>query len=291
MKRLALLLLAALVVGCGRRPGAGAGLSLAADHPDRAVAGGRRRGCALPRGRAAPVRAARQVGRGREPAGRRLGDRHHRGRQGCARRLHLGDGRQRITRHQRHLYKKLPYDPAKDFEPFCSPPRIPFVLVVNPSLPVRSVAELVKYAKDNPGKLSFASGGAGLAASSLRRIAQEHDRHRDDARSLQGQRAGADRRRSPATCRCCSRIRCPSLPQIREGKVRALGVSTAVRLPSAPEIPPIAESGVPGFRRRRVGHDHGAGRHAEGDREQAPSRAQRRRRYCPRFSSRSSGSA
>ena len=56
------------------------------------------------------------------------------------------------------MYKKLPYDPVKDLVPLALGGRVPFVLVVNPSLPVRSVAELVRYAKDNPGKLSFASG-------------------------------------------------------------------------------------------------------------------------------------
>jgi len=59
------------------------------------------------------------------------------------------------------MYKKLPYDPIKDLVPIALGAKIPFVLVVNPSLPVRSVAELVQYAKDNPGKLSFASGGPG----------------------------------------------------------------------------------------------------------------------------------
>ena len=59
------------------------------------------------------------------------------------------------------MYKKLPYDPVKDFVPLALGGRIPFVLVANPSLPVRSVAELVQYAKDHPGMLSFASGGPG----------------------------------------------------------------------------------------------------------------------------------
>ena len=61
----------------------------------------------------------------------------------------------------RTMYKKLPYDPVKDFIPLTMGARIPFVLVVNPSLPVHSPAELVAYAKANPGKLSFASGGPG----------------------------------------------------------------------------------------------------------------------------------
>jgi tripartite-type tricarboxylate transporter receptor subunit TctC len=59
------------------------------------------------------------------------------------------------------MYKKLPYDPVKDLVPLALEGRVPFVLVANPSLPVRSVAELVQYAKNNPGKLSFASGGPG----------------------------------------------------------------------------------------------------------------------------------
>ena len=59
------------------------------------------------------------------------------------------------------MYKKLPYDPVKDFVPLALGGRIPFVLVANPSLPVRSVADLVQYAKDHPGVLSFASGGPG----------------------------------------------------------------------------------------------------------------------------------
>ena len=59
------------------------------------------------------------------------------------------------------IYKKLPYDPTKDFAPMALITRIPFVLVVNPSLPVKSVAELIKLAKEKPGQLSYASGGPG----------------------------------------------------------------------------------------------------------------------------------
>jgi tripartite-type tricarboxylate transporter receptor subunit TctC len=57
------------------------------------------------------------------------------------------------------LYKKLPYDPVKDFVPLVLAGKIPFFLVLNPSLPVRSVPELVAYAKEHPGKLTYASGG------------------------------------------------------------------------------------------------------------------------------------
>jgi tripartite-type tricarboxylate transporter receptor subunit TctC len=144
------------------------------------------------------------------------------------------------------MYKKLPYDPIKDFIHVALGARVPFVLVVNPSLPVRSVAELVAYAKENPGKLSFASGGPGSPhhlygelLKSMTGIEMTHVPYKGSAPALTDVIAGHVPILFSDTV--------PSLPQIREGKVRALGVSTAVRLPSAPEIPPIAEVGVPGF--------------------------------------------
>jgi tripartite-type tricarboxylate transporter receptor subunit TctC len=144
------------------------------------------------------------------------------------------------------MYKKLPYDPIKDFIHVALGARVPFVLVVNPSLPVRSVAELVAYAKENPGKLSFASGGPGSPhhlygelLKSMTGIEMTHVPYKGSAPALTDVIAGHVPILFSDTV--------PSLPQIREGKVRALGVSTAVRLPSAPEIPPIAAVGVPGF--------------------------------------------
>jgi tripartite-type tricarboxylate transporter receptor subunit TctC len=144
------------------------------------------------------------------------------------------------------IYKKLPYDPTKDFAPLLLSAKIPFFLVVNPSLPVHSVSELVKYAKDNPGKLSFASGGAGsphhLYAElfkSLTGIEMTHVPYKGSAPALTDVVAG----HVPVLFS----DPVPALPLIREGKVRALGVTTAARSPSAPEIAPIAEVGVPGF--------------------------------------------
>jgi tripartite-type tricarboxylate transporter receptor subunit TctC len=144
------------------------------------------------------------------------------------------------------MYKKLPYDPVKDFEPIALVARIPFFLVVNPSLPVGSVAELVSYAKAHPGKLSYASGGPGsphhLQAEMLKSMAgieMTHVPYKGSAPALTDVIAGhVPLMFSDAV---------PSLPQIREGRVRALGVSTAGRLTLAPEIPSIAEAGVPGF--------------------------------------------
>src|SRR4051794_37602607 len=133
------------------------------------------------------------------------------------------------------MYKKLPYDPVKDFIPLTMGAKIPFVLVVNPSLPAHSPAELVAYAKANPGKLSFASGGPG----------SPHHLYGELLKSMTGIEMTHVPYKGSAPLLFSDTV--PSLPQIREGKVRALGVSTAVRLPSAPEIPPIAEGGVPGF--------------------------------------------
>jgi tripartite-type tricarboxylate transporter receptor subunit TctC len=143
------------------------------------------------------------------------------------------------------MYKKLPYDPVRDFIPVTLVAKIPFILVVNPSLPVRSVAELVQYAKDNPGKLAYASGGPGsphhLYAEllmGLTGIEMTHIPYKGNTPALTDVIAG----HVPVLFSDIT-----ALPQIRDGKVRALGVSTAVRLPTAPDIPPIAEVGVPGF--------------------------------------------
>jgi tripartite-type tricarboxylate transporter receptor subunit TctC len=145
------------------------------------------------------------------------------------------------------LYKSVPYDPTKDFAPVALIGSIPFVLVVNATiLPVHNVAELVKYARDNPGKLSYASGGRGsphhLCAELLKSmtgIEMTHIPYKGSAPALTDVIAGHVPLMFSDTV--------PSLPLIRDGKVRALGVSSAKRLPSAPEIPPIAEVGVPGF--------------------------------------------
>jgi tripartite-type tricarboxylate transporter receptor subunit TctC len=144
------------------------------------------------------------------------------------------------------LYKKLPYDPSKDFAPLLLAARSPFFLVVHPSLPVHSVADLVRYAKDNPGKLSFASGGAGgphqLFAEllkSLTGIEMSHIPYKGNAPAMNDVLAGH------VPMMFSDPVATLSL--IRAGKVRALGVTTAVRAPVAPEIPPLAESGIPEF--------------------------------------------
>jgi tripartite-type tricarboxylate transporter receptor subunit TctC len=144
------------------------------------------------------------------------------------------------------LNRSLPYDPRKDVEPIAFMGQVPFILVVNPSLPVHSISDLINYAKENPGKLSFASGGPGsphhLLAELLKAmtgIEMPHVPYKGSAPALTDVIAGHVPLLFSDTI--------PSLPMIREGKVRALGVSTARRLPSAPDIPPLAEVGLPGF--------------------------------------------
>lgn len=143
-----------------------------------------------------------------------------------------------------HLYKKLPYDPVKDFEPVTLLSRGGQILIVNNNLPVNSVQELITYAKANPNKLSFGSG------SSSSRIAGE----------LFKQLTGTDivnvpyRSNPPAvTDLIGGQIQlmitdmATGLPQVKGGKVKALAVSTANRIPLAAELPTISEAGVRGY--------------------------------------------
>ena len=143
-----------------------------------------------------------------------------------------------------HLFKKLPYDPVKDYEPVTSLGRGGQIMVVNPNLPVNSVAEFVAYAKARPGKLSFGSG------SSSSRIAGE----------LFKQMTGSFivnipyRSNPPAVTDLIGgqidvmiTDMATGLPQVKAGKLKALGVSTKKRSPLAPEVPTIDEAGVKGY--------------------------------------------
>ncbi|HKE38923.1 MAG TPA: tripartite tricarboxylate transporter substrate binding protein [Casimicrobiaceae bacterium] len=144
------------------------------------------------------------------------------------------------------LYGKLPYDPIKDFVPITLVAVTPNVLVVNPSLPVTSVAGLIAYAKANPGKLSFASGSNGsaghLAGELFKREAgvdMVHIPYKGGAPALQALLAGDTQLMFDNLAN--------STPQLKAGKLKALAVTTAKRSPLAPELPTLAESGLPGF--------------------------------------------
>jgi len=142
------------------------------------------------------------------------------------------------------LYKQLPYDPGKDLTLAALICSVPFVLVVSPSLPVNSVADLVKLAKERP--LSYGSGGPGAFHHLMGElfkatfgIEMTHVPYRGSLPALNDLIAGH--------IQVMFSDMAPAYPLIQAGKIRALGVTTAARAASAPEIPPLAEVGLPGF--------------------------------------------
>jgi len=143
------------------------------------------------------------------------------------------------------LYKKLPYDPVKDFTPIALVAAVPFALIINPQLPAKTLSEFVAYAKSTPG-LAYASAGNGspqhLGAEMLKAAAAIDIRHvpyRGSVPAMLDVIAG----HIPFMVMDLQ----PALPQIREGKVRVLGVTTPKRIAAAPDIPTLAEAGLPGF--------------------------------------------
>jgi tripartite-type tricarboxylate transporter receptor subunit TctC len=143
------------------------------------------------------------------------------------------------------LYSSLPYEAAKDFAPIALVGRAPYLLIVNPSLPVTSIPDLAAYAKVN--KLNYAScGGVGSPGhlygemfKTMTGIEMLHIPYYGSAAAVKDVAAG--------TVQLAFCDAAPALPLIRAGNVRALGVTTAARLPAAPEIPPLDEIGVSGF--------------------------------------------
>jgi tripartite-type tricarboxylate transporter receptor subunit TctC len=144
------------------------------------------------------------------------------------------------------LYRSLSYDPVRDFAPVTLVAMVPNVLVVGPAVPSRSVAEFVALAKSKPGKLDYGSGGNGSAAH----LAMEYFKLK----------AGVDLQHVPykgtapaLTDLLGGQIAViltglpPVLQHVKSGKLRILGVASRERLAAFPEIPTIAESGVPGF--------------------------------------------
>jgi tripartite-type tricarboxylate transporter receptor subunit TctC len=142
------------------------------------------------------------------------------------------------------MYKSLSYDSMKDIAPIALIGRVPFVLIVNPSLPIKSIPELIAYAKEH--KLNYASGGVGsphhLYAEMFKGmtgIEMTHIPYKGSADAIKDVVAGHVQLlfSDPA----------PSVPLIRSGTVRPLGVTTLARWLVAPDIPPLNEAGVPGF--------------------------------------------
>ncbi len=144
------------------------------------------------------------------------------------------------------VHKQLPYDPATDFVPLVMVAQAPFVLIVNPSLPVHSVKELVAFAKQNPGKLSYGSGGVGAPhhlyaelLKSMTGIRMTHVPYKGSLPALNDVVAGH------IDLMFCDIP--PAIGMIKTGRVRVLGVSTKARVAAFPDVPPIDQAGVPGF--------------------------------------------
>jgi tripartite-type tricarboxylate transporter receptor subunit TctC len=144
------------------------------------------------------------------------------------------------------LYAKMPYDAVKDFVPITMLAITPNVLVVNASLPVNNLKEFIAYAKANPGKLSFGSGSNGSAGH----LAGEQFKVDTGTEIVHIPYKGG----APATQALLANDvqfmfdnLANATPQLKAGKIKAIAVTTAQRSKLAPEIPTMAESGMPGF--------------------------------------------
>ncbi|QWD91677.1 tripartite tricarboxylate transporter substrate binding protein [Polynucleobacter sp. MWH-Braz-FAM2G] len=144
------------------------------------------------------------------------------------------------------LYPKLSYDPIKDFEPVGMIAKIPNILVVNPNIPVKTVADYVRYAKDSKDGVTFASSGSGssihLSGEMFKmqsKVQMLHIPYKGSAPAvtdLLGGQVESMFDNAPS-----------ALPHIQSGKLRPIAVTSAQRSPYLPDVPTIAESGYPGF--------------------------------------------
>ncbi|MGE5096657.1 MAG: tripartite tricarboxylate transporter substrate binding protein [Betaproteobacteria bacterium] len=144
------------------------------------------------------------------------------------------------------LHRNLPYDPVRDFAPVCLVASAPLILVVNPSMPANSVAELIALAKSKPGALDYASNGNGssshLAAvmfESMTGTKMTHVPYKGLSPALVDLLSGRVQLMFSSVVAI--------LPQIQSGKLKALAVTGTARLASLPNVPTVAETGVAGY--------------------------------------------
>ena len=145
-----------------------------------------------------------------------------------------------------HLYKQMPYDPIKGFTPVMKLAEGPYVLVVHPSLGVKNVRELLDLARKEPGKIDYASSGNGSAQHlvgalflNTAKVNMNHVPYKGSNQAMNDLVGGQVK---------VSFVGVPNaLPNLRNGKLVALGVSTAKRYGELPDVPAIAEAGVPGY--------------------------------------------
>jgi len=144
-----------------------------------------------------------------------------------------------------YIYRTMAYDPKKDFAPVTLAATGTLLLVVNPTLPIHSTRELIDYAKQHPGELSYGSGGMGasqhLAGELLKSMAGvdiQHVPYKGLAPAIPDLLAG----RISLTFDMAT-----ALPYVKEGKLRAIAVANPRRAQALPDVPTIGESGVPGY--------------------------------------------
>jgi tripartite-type tricarboxylate transporter receptor subunit TctC len=145
-----------------------------------------------------------------------------------------------------YLYRKPPYDPNKDFAPLVLLGTADIMVVVNSEVPVRSIPELLAYAKANPGKLTFASGGNGSIShllgeyfKSMAGVDLLHVPYKGDAQMVTDLIGGQ--------VNMAFGTAVAFLPHVKSGKVRALAVTNPKRSTTQTELPTVSESGVPGY--------------------------------------------
>lgn len=145
-----------------------------------------------------------------------------------------------------HLFKSIPYDPQKDFAPVFLATLLPSLVVVNNSMPVKTMTELNQYLLQSPDKVNYASSGNGAPAhlgmemyKKQMGIKMTHVPYKGGAPALTDLAAGQTS--------LMFAILPEAMPLVKAGKLRALAITTAKRSPLAPELPTVAESGVPGY--------------------------------------------
>jgi tripartite-type tricarboxylate transporter receptor subunit TctC len=144
------------------------------------------------------------------------------------------------------LYSQLPYDPVQDFAPVTMVASAPLMIVVNPGVPARTLKEFVAYAKSNPGKVNYASGGIGASThlpaelfKSMAGVDMVHVPFKGGGPALLGVISGQ------AQMLMISVV--GALPHVKSGKLRGLALTSKNRSPEFPGVPTVAESGVPGY--------------------------------------------
>jgi tripartite-type tricarboxylate transporter receptor subunit TctC len=144
------------------------------------------------------------------------------------------------------LQSKLPYDPIKDFAPVSQIASASLVVVANPGLPAKTIGELVQYAQSRPGQINYASSGTGSIAhlsvelfNAMAKIKLQHVPYKGTGPALTDLLSGQ--------VQLLFNSALSMLPQIRANRVRALAVTSATRITPLPEVPTLAEAGVPGY--------------------------------------------